>query len=331
MFNQVGQYYRAYANAATNTVPVSALLGTTNGPQAWDFSIGPQDLIYRFNYIQASQGRNGADFVALGAQIAEQKIDESNTNTQSFLYFKQDPTSGRIDYGFYDPSFSAVQPESFFTNGLQDFPASINFGGTWSGHTVFESIYTDPVYGDFPMQVTYTASDHVDAYGLVTLPNLGFLDCLRVHELVEYDIAVDLGSGYQPLGTQFTLNYYWLSPGHGIVVQITSTSSDSTPPPDNMPGGAAAFTRMFELYHPSTGTNPPPVITGFKITMGASAALLQWTRVTGVTSYRVDYATSLAPTANWQPLGTTTSNFVLDPAAVTPAAPRRYYRVVGSF
>ena len=325
MFNQPGQYYRAYSNG-TNTVPVSTLLGTTGGPQAWDFSTGPTDVTYRFNYIPASQGTNGADFVARGATVAEQKIDEANTNAQSFLYFKQDPTAGRIDYGFYDPSFSAAQPEAVFTNGLQDFPASIHYNGTWSGNTVFESIYSDPTLGNFPMQVTYSATDTVDAYGLVTLPNFGFLDCLRVHELVTYDIAVDLGGGYQPLGTQYALNYYWLSPGHGIVVQISA--SDSTPPPDSMPNGASAFTRMFAMYHPAV-SNPPPVITGFKITMGASAALLQWNRLAGVSSYRADYATTLTPVPNWQPLGTTTSNFILDPAAVNPANPRRYYRLVG--
>jgi hypothetical protein len=327
MFNQPGQYYRAYSNG-TNTVAVSTLLGTTGGPQAWDFSTGPTDVTYRFNYIPAAQGTNGSDFVALGAQVAEQKIDEANTNSQSFLYFKQDPISGRIDYGFYDPSFSTAQPEAVFTNGLQDFPASIHYSGTWSGNTVFESVYSDPVLGDYPMQVTYSAVDNVDAYGLVTLPNLGFMDCLRVHELVTYDIAVDLGGGYQPLGTQYALNYYWLSPGHGIVVQISA--SDSTPPPDTMPNGASAFARMFALYHPAV-SNPPPVITGFKITLGSSAALLQWNRLSGVTSYRVDYATTLAPTPNWQPVGTTTSNFLLDPAAVSPANPRRYYRLVGLF
>ena len=331
MFNQAGQYYRAYSNSGTNTITVSGILGPTGGPQAWDFSTGPQDVIYRFNYIPASQGTNGADYVAKGAQIAEQKIDESNTNSQSFLYFKQDAVNGRIDYGFYDPSFSSAQPGAIFTNGLQDFPNSIHYGGNWSGSTIFESVYVDPTFGDFPMQITYTANAHVDAYGLATLPNLGFMDCLRVHEMVRYDISIDIGSGYQPFGTQYTLNYYWLAPGHGIIVQITSTSpSDGTPPPDDLPGGAAAFSRMFELSHPTTGTNPPPVITGFKITMGSSAALLQWTRLTGVSSYRVDYATSLGSTPNWQPLGTTTSNFMLDPAAVTPAAPRRYYRVVGT-
>lgn len=332
MFNQPGQYYRAYANADNTTVAVSGILGTPGGPQAWDFSSGPQDVTYRFNYIPAAQGASGGDFVTAGAQIVEQKINEAATNSQSFLYFRQDPAQGRLDYGFYDPSFSASQPESIFSPPLQDFPNSIYYGETWSGTTIFYSILSDPSFGDFPERVNFTASDHVDAYGLVTLPTIGFVNCLRVHELVEYDVAVDFGfgDGYEALGTQYVLNYYWLSPGHGIVAQMSSVSpSDGSQPPDNLSTGASAFVRMFALSHPTSGGGgTTPTIKGFKITIGSSSALLQWTLLSGVTSYRVDYATNLGGTPNWQPLGTTTSNFMLDTAA--PAAQRRFYRVVGT-
>jgi hypothetical protein len=331
MFNQTNQYYRAYANANNTVVSVTGILGTPGGPQAWDFSSGPQDVTYRFNYIPAAQGPGGADFVSAGAQIAEQRINEAATNIQSFLYFKQDPILGRLDYGFYDPSFSAPQPESIFSPALQDFPNSIYYGATWSGLTIFYSILSDPTFGDFPERVTYTASDHVDAYGLVILPSLGFMNCLRVHELVQYDIAVDLGlgGGYEYLGTQYVLNYYWLAPGHGIVAQMSSVSpSDGSVPPDNLSTGAAAFARMFALNHPTGGDGTAPTIKGLKVTLGPSSVLVQWTLLSGVTSYRVDYATNLGPTPNWQPLGTTTSNFMLDPGA--PTAQRRFYRVVGT-
>ena len=328
MFNQVGQYYLAYANYSSNTVSVSSMLGTSGGPQAWDFSGGPQDVTYRFDYLAAANGKNGADFVSVGAQIVEQKTDLANTNDQSWLYFKQDPLKGRIDYGFWDPSFSAAQPESVFTNGLQDFPSPIHYGDSWSGTTGFYSIYTYPGLGDFPEQLTYTSTDTVDAYGYVTLPSLGFLECLRVHEVVEYDVALDLGDGYESIGTEYILNYYWLAAEHGIAVQINSTQSDSVPP-DKLPGGAAALVRMFQANHTGSTTNAPPAIQGFKITLGKTAALLQWTLQTGISSYRVDYTTNLAGTINWQVLGSTSSNFVLDPAA-TPTAPARYYRVVGT-
>jgi hypothetical protein len=337
MFNQVGLYYRAYANntsnSTTNTVAVSTIVGAPGGPQAWNFSDGSQDVTFRFDYIQATNGASGSDFASLGAQLAEQKTDEASTNSRSWLYFAQDTTKGRIDYGFYDPTFSASQPEATFSPPLQDFPKTIHYGDTWQGNTVFTSVYSDPSLGDFPDQVTYTSTDKVDAYGVVVLPGLGFLDCLRVHEMVQYDIAIDLGlgDGFQNAGTQYILNYYWLCPGHGIAAQMTSTSpSDGSQPPDNLPGGAAAFVRMFETNHPDTGsTNQVQTIKGFTMTLGKSGALLQWTQDPSLTSYRIDYSTNLTATGNWQALKTVTNNFLIDVNAGTPGAPSRCYRVVG--
>jgi hypothetical protein len=333
MFNQVGQYYLAYSNDASssNTVDVSSMLGTASSvAQAWNFATGPQDLTYRFDYIAASAGMSDAPFVAAGAQIAQQQTDQANTNDQEWLYFKVDPVKGQLDYGFYDPSFSAAQPESVFASALQDFPASIHYGSTWSGTTVFDSIYSLAGFGDYPDQVTYTSTDVVDAFGVVTLPKIGFLDCLRVHEVVEYDIAVNIdGTGYEDAGSAYLLNYYWLAPGHGIAVQINSQQYTAAPP-DDLGGQAATLVRMFESNHATSTTNPPPGISGLTITLGGAAALLQWTAQTGVSSYSVEYTTNLAGTITWQSLGPTASNFMLDSTAATPGAPVRYYRVVGT-
>ena len=62
----------------------------------------------------------------------------------------------------------------------------------------------------------------------------------------------------------------------------------------------------------------------------STGAILQWTPLTGVSSYTVEYATNLAGTITWQSLGSTIFRTLsLDPAAATPGAPVRYYRVVG--
>ncbi len=341
MFNQTNEYYRAYANSGTNSVDVTAYqLANTGGGLLWDFTTGPQDATDRFDYISAAEGMDGSNFVALGAQIAEKKIDEANPSVTSWLYFKQDPVKGRIDYGFYDPTFSSAQPESMFTNGLQDFPNTIHYGDTWSGATVFSSIYHDPnidqLFGTnifLPDQVTYKATANVDAYGVAILPKLGFLNCLRVHEMTEYDISVDLSSLGVGAGnyneTDYSLNYYWLCPGHGIVAQISSVPATS--PPNDGFTTAQAVVRMFETNHPQGGTPPPTSIPGFKIMLGASGALLQWTKLDSLKAYEVDYATNLAPPVTWQPLATNlTSSYLIDPAPASSNAPARYYRVVGS-
>jgi hypothetical protein len=334
MFNRPGQFYQAYANNSSNTVPVGALLGTIGGPQVWDFSTGPQEVTYRFDYLTATNGTDGATFAALGATIAEKKTDLAGIVPTSWLYFRQDPANGRLDYGFYDPNFSPSQPENVFTNSLQDFPAAIHYGDTWQGSAVFSSIFSDSELGDFPELVTYSSQDKVDAYGVVILPGLGFLDCLRVHEVVEYDFAIDLndGNGFQSIGSQALLNYYWLSPGHGIAVQINSTgTADGSLPPDSLPGGAAAVIRMYQTNHEQgTGTNSAPTIKNLTCTLGASGALLKWTPSPALKSYTVEYATNVTAAPDWITLQTVTNNFVIDSAGGRPTAPARLYRVLGN-
>lgn len=338
LFNRVGQYYQAYANDPTNTVPVTSILGNTGGPQVWDFSSGPQDVTYRFDYIAATNGMGGSDFAAAGATLAEQKTLLSDTNIQSWLYFSQDPIKGRLDYGFYDPAWSSTQPQNTFTNVIQDFPNTIHFDDAWGGSTVFDSVYSDPIIGDFPDRVTYSSTDKVDAFGEIVLPNLGFLDCLRVHELVQYDIEFDLGdgSGLQHVATEYLINYYWLSPSHGIVAQITSTGSSDAKPDDSLPGGAAAFVRMFQTNHSKTTNSTPTTIDNFKCTLGGGGALLQWSPASNIKTYTVEYATNLVvngspkPPLAWTTLQTTTNHFVIDFNAATAAAPVRLYRVLGN-
>lgn len=340
LFNQVGQYYRAYANATNNTsVSVSGMLGPAGGPQAWDFTSGPSDVIYRFDYLAATNTPNAADFVAAGAQVAEQKTDETAGVAQAWLYFTQDPAKGRLTYGFYDPSFAAgiggSQAEEVFSSALNDFPATIHYGTTWSSSTTFTNTITfgdpeDPLGGFFSMDllIAYSATDVADAYGVANSPGIGFGDCLRVNELVTYDISYDDGSGFQHLETDYVRNYYWLRPGRGIVAQVTSQQSNSAPPDNNFLT-ATAVVRMFETNHPDGGGGEPGGgIQGLKITLGKNGALLQWTALPSVTSYRVEYTTSAG--GGWQAVGDpTTANYFIDAAAGKPDAPMRFYRVVG--
>lgn len=347
-FNQPGQYFRAHANAPQTTVDVSGLLGEAgNQPQAWNFLVGPRDVIYRFDYLAAAEAPQSALFP--GATVVERKSDEAGVLSPAWLFFTQDPARGRVVQGFWDSSLGAVDllgikfrlepPAGIFNPPLRDFPATISFGDQWTSTTVYTNLLTlDDGSGggeedpgglfDLPQQTTYTATARVDAFGVVNCPGIGFGECLRINELAQYDLAVDLGNGYEHFGTAYVRNYYWVRPGRGIVVQITSEQSQSGPPPDNFPT-AAIVLRMFETNHPDPQPPPPPRIEGLTLTLGPQGALLTWNKRSGLSTYRVEYTTN--PAANdWQPLGApTTGNFLIDPAAATPGVPSRFYRVVG--
>ena len=342
MFNQTNQYYRAYANAPNNTsVSVSGMLGHAGGPQLWRFTSGPSEVIYRFDYLAATNTPHGADFAAAGARMAEQKTDESGAEAQAWSYFTQHPANGRLVYGFYDPGFSAAsgstEPQEIFNPALNDFPATFQHGSTWSSATTFTNTITfgdpdDPSGGflSVDLRYAYSAVSVVDAYGTVQSPGIGFGDGLRVNELVTYETSADFndGAGFQHMDTSYWRSYYWIRPGRGIVAQVTSEQSNSAPPDDNFLT-ATAIVRMFETNHPdNNGGGTGGGIEGLELTLGPSGALVQWTPQPSLKSYRVEYTTN--PGAGWQQLGnTTTANYIIDPAAGKPSTPMRFYRVVG--
>ena len=347
LFNVPGQYYRAYANTPQAVVEVSELLGEPGSQaQAWNFLNGPQDVTYRFDYLTAADVPPGADFPL--ATVAEQKTDEAGVLTPAWLFFSQDPARGRVVYGFHDPglgdvkllglSFKLVPPAGYFQPPLRDFPDTITLGSQWTGSTTYTNLLTlDDGSGDeeggglfdFPQQTAYTSTSKVDAFGVINLPGIGFGECLRINELVQYDLAVDMGSGWEQFGTAYLRNYYWVRPGRGIVAQITSEQQQTGPPPDNFPT-AAAVLRMFETNHPDAEPPPPPAIQGLTLSLSNQGALLTWTRLAGITTYRVEHTSNPADPTSWALTGSpTTGNFLIDATANTPGAPLRYYRVVG--
>jgi hypothetical protein len=339
MFNQIGQYYLAYASKG-DVVIGSKVLGTTGGSQLWDFTTGPKDDTYRFDYVAPTDGGHGADFPK--AKVAERKKEQIKGST-AWLYFEQVPGLGRQTYGFYDPEFSADQPSTPFKTPIVDFPDTIHYRDTWSTSTSFRSDISfgappdpddpDDTGGSFsiPVLFNYTSTAVADAFGLINLPGVGFGGCLRVNELVTYDIQADLfGDGeFQTVATEYIRNYYWLMEDHGIAVQITSKQQDSIPSNDFTT--AASFVRMFETNH-QIGTSAPPApdgITGLKLTYGKASVLIKWDTTSAVKTYKVEYTTNLGSKNSWIPLGvSTTNNFMLDTSV--PSASSRFYRVIGT-
>lgn len=334
MFNQLGQYYRAYANK--NDAPVAGRLGTTGGPQVWDFVNGPKDQIYRFDYVSVTDSGHGADFGK--AKVAERKTSELD-GARAWLYFEQVPGLGRRTYGFYDITFSGAQPSTPFKTPILDFPETIRYKDTWATATSYTTeIFTidtgpdpdDPedTGGSFsiPAVFNYSSTATVDAFGIINLPGLGFGEGLRVNELVTYDVQVDLGlgDGFFTVATEYVRNYYFLMEDHGIAVQITS--KQETQPPSNDFAVAASFVRLFETNH-GAGDRPPDGVTGFKITLGKDKILLNWDRIGSAKAYRIEYTGDPANPGSWKTLGSqTTDNFLIDSNFL--GSPTRFYRVV---
>lgn len=316
MFNEVGQSYKVYANVGQTDV--TGLLGPTGGPQTWDFSSGPEDKTYSFEYVDPATTGVGADFPS--ATFAEKKTDSADGSV-AYLFLKQVFGTGRLNYGFYDPAFNPDDPSVPFSTAIIDFPDPINYGDTWSANTTFST----SIIG-IQAIINYEATDTVDAYGLILLPDLGFESCLRINELTVYNTQVDLdGTGnFQTISTDYIRNYYWLSPNHGIVAQITSPQQ-GTPPPDGFTI-AAQFVRMFELNHP-LGDHPVEPVSSLKITRGKGQVLINWIKPANAANFSVEATDNPGDPSSWVEVqAKSTKNFFLDESV--PNNKHRFYRIV---
>jgi hypothetical protein len=314
MFNTVGQYYRVYANK--NSVDVTGRLGTTGGPQTWDFTSGPQDLIYRFDYVNTNDVSAGIDFPL--AKFAERQTDEAAGTAMAWMFMQQVSGKGRINYGFCNPGSDPT--EGVFDPPITDFPDPLKYQGSWTCKTSYSYNFMELI----PVIENYTATATVDAYGTIKLPGLGSLSCLRINELDQHDFTADVDDSgdYQTLETDYIRLYFFVSPGHGIVATIDSQQSITAPPANDFTS-ASQFTRMFDFNHSGPA---PAAVTDLTVTSAGTALLLNWSKAARTTSYRVEYLTGLGGTNAWRTLGTTTNDFLLDATLGNTA--QRYYRVV---
>jgi len=333
MFNEAGTYYLAYANHfdpndPSTSFPSSHLMGVAGGPQLWDFSTGPTNDLSRYDYVLPA-GLDGADAFPL-ATIAERKATtfEGQTKTNA-LFFQQVPGVGRKVYGFYDSDFSSQTPTNVFQPPIVDFPDEIRYQDTWTtSFTLFTTIDVPLVDASVPAQLNYSSVFTVDAFGTIDLPKLGFGSALRVNEAQTIAIAVDLeGTGdYQNVETDYTRNYYWLRPSHGIVAQLNSVQS-TAPPPDDF-DQATAFSRMYETNHKVVqGGTGPNAVTDLSVTYSQDngQVLLKWSAPASTRKFRVEYSTDLSNPASWVPLATLDNQYYqLD----TTSGEKRFYRVV---
>ena len=82
MFNAPGQYYRSYASEGE--VSVTGLIGPKGGPQTWNFATGPEDGVFRFDYL-AAEDAGGLAALFPDAMLVERKTVES-TGKEAFLF-----------------------------------------------------------------------------------------------------------------------------------------------------------------------------------------------------------------------------------------------------
>ena len=334
MFSKEGQYYKMYSNfvghfsdATREEVDVFEYIGEAGEDQVWDFREGPEEEIIRFDYVQPGEIDTDVEFE--GATIVERATFDSSGKQKS-MFLDVSASRGRDVYGFYDDSIDEENPAIPFSTRLNDFPAVIKFGDSWNANTTFEFVTRQSMFDlgtiEAPTKLVYQSEMVVDGHGIIILPGLGFHDCLRINELVQYDTFITIPGlieDWQKASTDYVRNYYWLSKDMGIVDQISSVQ-DTVPLPDEF-SAASAMWRQFENNHGETIVVPQPV-EGLEISLDVKGGrvLLSWEKAENTVEYLIQYCENSAVNG-WRDLKTTTGNFALDDISSKTS---RFYRIV---
>jgi len=256
-FSDIGDYYRSYAN--DSNVSVSGILGLPGGPQTWDFTDGPTAEIKRFDYVATDDGDDPVAGFYASVHFPDadfsQRMTEEIGGDQAWMYLDQLAAVGRLNYGFYWPDGNPLTDDwSVFTPSILDFPDPMEWGDSWLLSTTYQFQMYD--LGEvLDVRIDMTIDADVDAWGTVVLPTLGPVDAVRVNTEQTSAIYVWLGGTWLPAGTQFIRIYDWIGVSSDIIVEIGSTVSDASMPPDQFTI-ASIFVRQFENSNPTA----PPVI-----------------------------------------------------------------------
>jgi hypothetical protein len=225
---QDGEYYKMYSRDGSLWI-VTGLTGKIGGPHTWDFSAGPTDSDYTFDYVLPSTTPCNADFPI--ATITEQKTGGGNP---AYMYLDYQAGTGRMNYGICQPG--TLPSPYVFNPPLIDFPSTIGFMDNWIGNTTFQA-----EAGGFTVDVEYDFIAFCNGYGTLTLPGgLGDFPCLQVSYLEHYKF-IFMGT---PLQESYIRSFYWVIPDAGITV-IISSQEGSSPPPEDF-DYSNVYSRMYE-------------------------------------------------------------------------------------
>ena len=321
--HQAGQFTRFYYNTNNTDVPSMLVLvngtnqipspipGVTNYPQTWNFSKPQQsnEIVLRTDIVAVSNAPESDAFSA--AQYVERDTFEPD-NQIAWRYYSL-TNLGRLYHGFYNPVEDNADYLVEFGEPTLDLPATIQYGQKWTRAVTWHGFVMS-----LPIDYYFHTAAEVDSSGALSLPGIGMVPSIRVHEIHRYQ------ANYLSFPIVLYTNhyYYWLSREVGVAVQIFQLSGN-TLSPFTPPLHTNTVLRMFEA---SFYTNSVPSISlgNLRLQIQAGAAVLNWDAFSNSTSYRIESVDSISD-SNWQSLGLSTNRTWNDTLTTT----QRFYRVVG--
>ena len=301
---------RDYATHLSETVSVDGLIQFP-GFREWDFTDGPSDEMYRNEVV--TKAESGVGDLFPGAELAERGRFDSAEEPGWTLYRLLE--NGRELHGFFDEGSNPTKPEIVFSTAFVDFPGTMDFEDEWSSSFSYDTALDLSEIGIIDVKVDASVDSVVDAYGTLTLPQLGEIPVLRINELTTQTSTTTVAGMPVNLGLQYVRSYYWISDRLGIVAQITSEAA--TELPGEVFQTAARFMRLT-----SATIEPASPDLNLEIAVSGGIVTLTWDFAEGVDAYEV-YASPDLSGGSWEKLATVSSARFLD----TASSLQRYYKV----
>lgn len=340
MFLEEGLYSKAYSNGST---PVSATqyIGQDGGPNFWDFSIGPEQEVIRYEYLEATTSEDYITFS--GSTIVERSINETTGELMAEIFFEPVTGVGRKVFGFVRRSGNDIETllgldgAIAFSTPQIDFPAIMKYGDSFSTVLIFDTLQ-DTIGGIIgsvaQFRVVQTDDVSIDAFGFARLPGIGFVDVIRMNTVTKSDVQIKQDESFVSLGAPtYSRIYRWIAKGKGIVAEMSSEvtadlSGNASAPPVNFEV-AGHFFRMFETNKTTSGgCDEADPVMDLKIDFDKanSRIFLTWSKVECASYYRVEYRSALSSDHAWQQVERTTKEFSFD--IIPRNNEMRLYRIV---
>ncbi|MEJ2052923.1 MAG: T9SS type A sorting domain-containing protein [Calditrichaceae bacterium] len=212
-----GQTNTFYTLEDTTAFGIDVNVGTTNGPQVWNFTLEQYSGGYTDQYTVVDPASTpyaddfpDADHVWLSQQGDSLSMYQFFNLTSDNLFL-----DGTV-FVFLDSAFVSQNdpPENIIK-----FPAQMN--QTWT--------YTNTDQTEYAGYVIIDSTDRtsvIDAWGTINLP-AGAFDCLRVREL-ETEISTTLLNNV-PLYSDTTryLSYTWIGKTYGLLASISALDNET--------------------------------------------------------------------------------------------------------
>lgn len=204
--------------------PIIVDVGTTGGPQTWDFSREVFGDTVPFEVLEpadtpVADSFPDAEFVYHLAGVLQDTI------TGDLWQYYQTTSTQMLMIGDYAESYSIRLYHDYDPDRVASvFPLQMDAEWQDSYHTL-DSL--DP-FGLFILEMTSSSSSKVDAWGTVIVPADTFDEALRY---ITYDttLMIQTKMGTPDTLLQRTINYTWVAAEVGAVVRISSLEDEIDP------------------------------------------------------------------------------------------------------